>query len=328
MEIVDRVYGAVQIDQPVLLDLMQSAAMQRLQGVLQHGISGLLGVTRPTSRFEHSIGVMILVSRLGASLEEQIAALLHDVSHTAFSHVVDYVFDGHDSQSYHEEQKEGWIARSDLPDVLGRFGYNWQGFLHEEAFRLLEQPAPALCADRLDYCLRDSRDLGIATNAEVNWALSHLVIAGGRIVMDDLAAARWLADTYLAADDASWANFREVGLYELTAQAIQTAFRLGVFTEDDLWGTDATAWARLNASSDRELQAQLRLVSKDTRFVWDEAAPTFRVSTKLRTIDPHVLVDGRVRLLSEADPDFALRRQAYLSRKAGKWPVRVIGPGA
>jgi hypothetical protein len=88
------------------------------------------------------------------------------------------------------------------------------------------------------------------------------------------------------------------------------------------------AWARLNAASDAELQAQLRLISKDTRFVWDEGAPTFRVSTKLRTIDPHVLIDGRVRLLSEADPDFALRRQAYLSRKAGKWPMKVIEPGA
>ena len=239
--------GRFKLIEPVLLDLMQTAAMQRLQGVLQHGISGLLGVTRPTSRFEHSIGVMILVSRLGASLEEQIAALLHDVSHTAFSHVVDYVFDGHDSQSYHEEQKEQWIAKSDLPEVLGRFGYNWQDFLHEESFRLLEQPAPALCADRLDYCLRDSRDLGIATDDEVQWALSHLVVAGERIIMDDLAAARWLADTYITADDASWANFREVGLYELTAQAIRTAFRLGVFAEDDLWGTDATAWARLNA---------------------------------------------------------------------------------
>jgi HD superfamily phosphohydrolase len=34
---------------------------------------------------------MLLVRRLGASLEEQIAALLHDVSHTAFSHVIDSV---------------------------------------------------------------------------------------------------------------------------------------------------------------------------------------------------------------------------------------------
>ncbi len=36
---------------------------------------------------------MMLVNRLGGSLEEQIAALLHDVSHTAFSHVIDYVLE-------------------------------------------------------------------------------------------------------------------------------------------------------------------------------------------------------------------------------------------
>jgi len=29
-------------------------------------------------------------------------------------------------------------------------------------------------------------------------------------------------------------------------------------------------------------------------------------------------------LLSEADPDFALHRQAYLSRKAGKWPMMAV----
>jgi len=31
-----------------------------------------------------------------------------------------------------------------------------------------------------------------------------------------------------------------------------------------------------------------------------------------------------MRLLSEAAPDFALHRQAYLSRKAGKWPMMAV----
>ncbi|MBI5563384.1 MAG: HD domain-containing protein, partial [Chloroflexi bacterium] len=81
----DRIYGDFEIDQPVLLDLMQTRAMQRLHGVLQHGITGLIGITRPTSRFEHSLGVMGLVRRFGGTLDAQIAALLHDISHTAFS---------------------------------------------------------------------------------------------------------------------------------------------------------------------------------------------------------------------------------------------------
>lgn len=40
---------------------------------------------------------MLLNRQLDASMEEQIVALLHDVSHTAFSHVIDYVFDDHDN---------------------------------------------------------------------------------------------------------------------------------------------------------------------------------------------------------------------------------------
>ncbi len=320
----DSVYGPVEVGEPVLIELMQSAALRRLRGVLQHGISGLIGVTRPTTRFEHSVGVMLLVRRLGGPLREQIAALLHDVSHTAFSHVIDYVFDGHDRQSYHEEVKERYIAGSDLPAVLARHGCDWRDFLDEENYPLLEQPAPALCADRLDYFLRDSRDLGLSTDDNIRSALGHLVVHTGRIAVDDIAVARWLATTYLAADQASWANFREVGLYELTARAVKTALQIGAIVEADIWNTDDRLWAKLHAAEDEGLQSQLKLISPETRFVWDEAAPTFRVSTKLRTIDPDVALDGRLQPLSKLDAEFAHQRDEYLISRQGKWPMRVI----
>lgn len=319
----DPVYGPVVIEEPVLLDLIQTFTIQRLRGVLQHGISGLLGITRATTRYEHSLGVMLLVRRLGAPLEEQIAALLHDASHTAFSHVVDYVFDGHDSQSYHEEMKESYLAGSDIPEVLAKHGYDWRAFLEEAQYPLLEQPTPDLCADRLDYFLRDSRDLGLATGEQTRTALENLLDYGQRIVVKQVETARWLGYTFIEADQASWANFREVGIYELTARAIRTALRIGVLDENDLWTTDQEAWDKLRSSTAPELQRQVKLISTETQFVWDEAAPTFRVSTKLRTIDPLVLLHGRVRRLSALDPEFARHRAAYLKDKAGKWPIRV-----
>ena len=180
MRYLDRIYADFEIDQPVLLDLMQTRAMQRLHGVLQHGITGLIGITRPTSRFEHTLGVMGLVRHFGGTLDAQIAALLHDISHTAFSHVIDYVVDNHDHQSYHEDKKAWSVAQSDVPAVLVQHGIDLETVLHEENFALLEQPAPRLCADRLDYFLRDSVDLGLATLAEVQAALDHLVVADGR----------------------------------------------------------------------------------------------------------------------------------------------------
>lgn len=324
MNYYDPVYGPALIEEPVLLALLESAAMQRLQGVLQHGITGLIGVTAPLTRFEHSVGVMLLVQRLGGSLQEQIAALLHDVSHTAFSHVIDYVFVDHEGQSYHDRVKASYIAQTDIPAILARCGYDWTLSLEEERFPLLEQPAPRLCADRVDYFLRDSLSLGLATAAEVTAALQHLIVYESRIVVDDLETARWLADTYMAADDASWANFREVALYELTAQALRYALANGILGEADIWSTDRVVWKKLQAAADPELQELLRLIAVDTEFVWDETNPTFRVGTKLRTIDPDVLAGNQLMPLSVLDPAFALRRSAYLNRKQGQWPVRVV----
>lgn len=321
----DPVYGMVTIEEPVLIALMESRAMQRLQQVLQHGISGLIGITSPTSRFEHSVGAMLLVRRLGASVEEQIAALLHDVSHTAFSHVIDYVFDGHDDQSYHDREKGRYLAETDVPGILADFGYDWHRFLHEEDFPLLEQPAPRLCADRVDYFLRDAQDLGLATADEVAWGLSHLVVGEGRMAVDSIAAATWFALTYIQADDTSWANFDEVGVYELTAQAIKRGLAVGAIGEADIWGTDAAAWQKLQQHPDAQLQDLLHLVKPTTKFIWDEANPTFVLSTKIRTIDPDVVgEDGRLRPLSHLDPTFAQHRAAYLARKQGKWPMRLM----
>lgn len=325
MHIQDPVHGDAVVEEPLLLELLASEAVQRLKGVLQHGVTALVGITRPVTRFEHSVGVMLLVRRLGGSLEEQAAALLHDVSHTAFSHVVDYVFNNHGAQSYHDDHKVAYVTETDLPEVLRSHGYDWRDLLDESAFTLLEQPAPRLCADRLDYFLRDSLDLRLATPESVKAALSHLVVHEGRIMCDELDSARWLAETYLAADQASWANFREVGLYELAAKAIRRALDVGVLTEAELWGEDAVLWQRLQQAEDAALCESLVLVNAATRFVWDEQQPTFRVSTKLRTIDPDVVQpDGTALPVSALDSDFAQRRTTYLAERAGLWPMRVI----
>lgn len=320
----DSIYGPAEISEPVLADLLHSAAMQRLKGVLQHGVTALIGVTAATTRFDHSVGAMLLARRLGAPLKEQIAALLHDVSHTAFSHVIDFVFDSHENQSYHEEKKQDYVAASDLPAKLAHHGYDWRDFMDDDAFPLLEQPSPALCADRLDYFLRGCIPLGLATPQGVKTALDKLVVDDGRIAVSDLAVARWLAYTYIASDRTSWANLREVGLYELTARAIKAALRLGIMSEADVWRTDDALWEKLHQTDDHGLQTLLRQISADTRCIRDECAPTFRVRTKLRTIDPPVLANGEVLPLSAIDDSFARYREQYLEGSHDLLPIKII----
>jgi hypothetical protein len=115
-----------------------------------------------------------------------------------------------------------------------------------------------------------------------------------------------------------------VGVYEVTARTIKMALNSGAISEADFWLTDAELWRKLCAIEDDDLRRQISLISPDTRFEWDEVAPTFRVSTKLRTIDPDVLGNGRLFPLSELDADFARRRTEYLRDNTGKWPMRVL----
>jgi HD superfamily phosphohydrolase len=324
MKNTDPVYGEIEINEPVLLALLQTPSLLRLQGVLQAGITALIGIRHPTTRFEHSLGVAWLVRCLGGSLEEQIAALLHDVSHTAFSHVIDFVFNAHQGQAVHEDKKEEFIEKSEIPKVLRQFGYDWHDFLNEQGFSLLEQPAPALCADRLDYFLRDSLTLNILTPQVIGETLEHLVVHDGRIAVDDIFVASRLGYAYIHADQASWANLREVGIYELTARAIRYALESGQLSDADLWTDDEQVWFKMHDSDDKELKSLLGLISSKTQFVWDELYPTFWVSPKVRSIDPDIVIDGKMVPLSQLDREFRRDRDNYLRSKVGSWPVRVI----
>lgn len=320
----DSLYGECEITEPILLDLMASDGMQRSKGIAQHGITALLGITPPFSRFEHAVGVMLLVRRLGASLQEQVAALLHDVSHTAFSHVIDFVFDDHSGQSYHEEKKQEFVASTDIPATLAHHDMDWQEVMDEAQFSLLEQASPALCADRLDYFLRDLEFLKLASRQEIQTALASLATRDGKIVVKNQAAACWLAYTFIEADRASWSSFREVGLYQLAADAIKAARQAGLIEESDIWGTDAALWNKLNSADEHNIRTLMTRLSPATRFVWDEANPDFRVTTKVRSIDPPVIEGNSVQALSVLDPMFAQSRQTYLGSKQGLWPMRVV----
>lgn len=326
MRYTDDLYGEVDIEEDVLVALLESDALGRARNISQHGVTAILGITPPFSRFDHSVGAMLLVRRLGASLEEQAAALLHDVSHTAFSHVIDFVFDDHHQQCYHEVEKENFVRDSDIPEILETHGLDWRTIIDESHFSLLEQPAPALCADRLDYFLRDLVFMKLANERQIRAAISALAVHNGQIVVTRLDVAQWLAYTFIETDRASWSNFRAVGLYQLAAEAIKEALKNGVIGQADIWGSDQGLWQQLCTSQDPGVRQWMRLLSPGTRFLWDEVEPQFRVRTKLRTIDPLVTVAGCAKPLSAISPEYGRYRDEYIASKSGIWPMRAV-PG-
>jgi HD superfamily phosphohydrolase len=267
LSINDPVYGFVSLDEPVLEAIIATPAMQRLGHVSQSGISGRLGIAPNFSRLEHSMGVMLLLRRLGASLKEQMAGLIHDISHTAFSHVADFVYSDRVG-SYHEEMWRVIVENSDIPAIVSQYGYHWHDLEAESGeFTLLEQPAPLLCADRGDYFLRTIIPSGLGTPDTVQEILAHLVVHEGQMAVNEVRVARVMADLYQQMDAQMWSSPREVALYWVLAAAMRRAVDSGAVQEADWYQTDIELWEQLHRIPDAEIQELLTYVRSDTR-VW------------------------------------------------------------
>jgi uncharacterized protein len=307
----DELYGRFELNEPLLRDLLRTDAIGRLRGVYMGGVTSLLGIGTSSTRYEHSVGAMLLVRQLGASLEEQAAALLHDVSHTALSHVIDYVFDSPSRQAFHDDEKVRYASDTQVPAVCERHHVDWEALLDEHRWPLLEQPSPRLCADRLDYSLRDAVSLGLIPANEAAAIIAGLDVQEGRIVFANRQVARIFADLYLSCDAQCWSAPKSVVLYELTARALRRAVKIGVLERKQLWVSDQELWRKLDSSPDAELQSQMNAVleaAASNDYSLDDGAP---LASKVRTVDPDVRTENGLALLSELDPLWARKLRAY-----------------
>ncbi|HOT91239.1 MAG TPA: HD domain-containing protein [Anaerolineae bacterium] len=328
----DPVYGEVTFIEPLFIDLYHADAVQRLKAIYQGGVTAFIRPQRATTRLDHCLGVAALLRRLGADPVEQAAGLLHDAPHTAFSHVVDFVFPNR-AHTYHEVHRETMLEGSQIPAICARHELDWHYVTEAENFPLLEQPLPWLCADRLDYFLRDGAvDIGTFSAADAQALLPHLRVwdacdapdRTGQIVVDDIEAARWLGEQFIHLDDVCWCSVQEVGWYAVMAQALRAALERGLLIEADFMGTDAVLFERLRAANEPTIQRWLALLRPDVDFVRDPTHPDLVALPKVRAVDPPVLVDGHAVPLSHLDAAFARHREAYIASKQGEWPLRIV----
>jgi uncharacterized protein len=292
----DRVYGDVSIDDPRLLALIACPTFQRLKGIRQAGPSAFAFPFKTVTRYEHSLGVFLLLRELGADLREQVAGLLHDISHTAFSHAVDFVF-ASEEQNHHEQIKHEFLRRGDIVAALGPLGFAPEEFCDDSVYPLLERPLPELCADRVDYFLRDGLACGEMTAEQVARFLAHMTVIDRTIVITDVAIAREAVAKYAVMNRDWWAGPTEAFIYNEFADVLREGFRLGILHEDDLRCDDAHVLAKLQASASPLIAAKLEhiLNLRPDRV----AAYVPRVVPKVRWLDPPVLDGGEVKRLSE-----------------------------
>ena len=306
--------GPVERFEPVIEELLASKPLQRLKRVHQLGVFHFFIPSGNSSRYEHSLGVLMLLRKHGASLEQQIAGLLHDVSHMAFSHVADYLFERWDEE-LGEDFAHDIIHSTEIADILERHRIDSERVSDPRNFGLLERTKPDLCADRIDYSLRDGVCLGLHGIKQAKEIADDLTVVDGQFVFQTPEIAATHARLFIALDRDFYSSAKGIASFFLMVDAIKAGFETGELTLDDLLKNDDQV-LRILIDSEYDTVAK-PLHDLMHGFDVDELSlqPTHSLKKKTRYIDPLVIQGNELVRISHIDASVEREIALYLQQR-------------
>src|SRR3989475_5466168 len=176
----------------LMMRLIDAPEFQRLRRIKQLGLGLYTYQGAEHSRFTHSLGAFHLMTRVLDRLGEKheiggddrtaarAAALLHDVGHGSFSHVMEKVLGFHHESwtvkvVLSEDTEIGKLLRTYSTKLPAKVAAIIEGKFHPAA--LAQLVSSQLDVDRMDYLLRDSLMTGAKYGIyDLEWIINALAI--------------------------------------------------------------------------------------------------------------------------------------------------------
>jgi len=307
MKYTDRVYGNFEITEPVILELINSPTLQRLKEIDQAGYFEPHFPGTAHSRFEHSIGDYLLLKIYEAPIEEQIAGLIHDVSHSAFSHCIDYVLDaGSEKEHNHQDNVfDDYIRKSEIPEILKKYNLDLDYILDDKNFPLKENDLPDLCSDRIDYSLRTATIFKEIENGK--FFIDSLTAKDGRWIFKDFESAKKYAELFLKLNTNYYAGIQSAVMFRTVGDCLRYALSKKYISETDLYTTDKIVLSKIehHIHNDPKLKLLFERMNNKIGFRNDPTNYDGKVFCKSRVVNPLCLHNGEIKRVSEIEPSWS-----------------------
>lgn len=317
MQIKDRVYGEVEILEPVLLEIINSPTLQRLKEIDQMGYFEPHFPGTAHSRFEHSLGVWALLKKYDAPIEEQIAGLIHDVSHSAFSHCVDYVLDvGSEKEHNHQDNIfNDYVRKSEIPSILKKYNFGLEYILDDNNFPLKEKNLPELCADRIDYSLRTALVFREIESAE--YFFENLTAENGRWIFKNFESAKKYAELFLKLNTNYYAGLSSAVTFRTVGDYLRHALSKGYIAKNDLYTTDKIVLSKIAPYLDTDERLKLLFDRMNNKIGFQNNPNKYdaEVFCKSRAVAPLCRHSGEVKRVSEIDSNLGIILKEELKPK-------------
>ncbi len=317
MEITDRFYGIFEVREPVFLDLIKSKTVQRLKGISQYGVPDEFYFVSGFSRYEHSIGVMLLLKKHRCSLEEQMAGLLHDVSHPAFSHVFDWAFGDPEKEDFQDNNHESFIFKTEIPEIISDYGFKPREIINFKNYKILEREIPDLCADRFDYSIRDF----IMNENIARFCYKNLLVKDNKFVFSKKEAAKAFAINYIKCQNEHWGSADAVLAYHFFSNALKIGIMESIISKKDFYKDEKFVLEKLKNSNNQEIYKILEKLSKPLKYKINDENPQINRKKKFRYVDPEYLKERKLYRLSKEDKKF--REYLIKQKKINDMGIKV-----
>ncbi len=302
MTIHDRIYGNIIITDPLIIELILSKPFQRLKEINQHGAGNYIQTHRNVTRFEHCIGAWYLSKRFNRSIEEQIASLLHDVPHTAFSHVIDLVV-GDQKHEYHDRFLKKVILASEIPEILRKHNLVLEKVLDKDAFPLLNNNLPDISVDRWDYFMRDGFSCNVLPKETIALFLNSIKEQNEKFYFEEIGIASLYSIMFMNCSRLLWLDPTSHGSFFVLAEAIKIAWAKNHITQSDFFTTDAVLMKKLQQTNDPEILSFLNRLKPGMEFHYaSKEQAEFYGMNKPRYVDPWIMQNKKLHLLSDLTP--------------------------
>jgi len=316
MKYQDKVYGNFNITEPVILELLNSPALKRLRDIDQGGYELLIAKTRNKTtklfghdRLAHSVGVYLLLKKYNAPIKEQIAGLIHDVSHLAFSHCIDYVMKtGNGKKQNHQDNSfNNFIKKTPIPPIFKKYGFDLEYILNDKNFPLKEKLLPDLCADRIDYILREGIIFKEITVIQARKMLDNLTIKNDRWIFKNFKTAKKFARLFYKMNRDYYADFSAATMFRAVGDCLKYALDKDYIAHGDLRTTDKLVIAKIKKylKKDKYLKLLWRRINGNIKARQNRENYDARIFCKSRIVDPLFMDKGKIKRLSGAEPSWS-----------------------
>lgn len=302
----DRVYNEIEIHEPIILDLINCPSLQRLKYIDQAGYLEPFFPGTAQSRFEHSIGVYYLLKIYNAPLEEQIAGLIHDVSHSIFSHCIDYVLDvGSETDHSHQDNVfDEFVRNSEIPEIIKKYNLDLDYILDDKNFPLKEKSLPDLCADRIDYSLRTAIVFKDIENAK--YFLDNLIVENKNWIFKNFESAKKFAELFYKLNTEYFAGLSSAIMFRTVGDCLRFALAKGYISENDLYTTDEQVIQKIKSHLDQDFDLKLLFDRMNNKTKIENNPDDYKkkVFCKSRIIDPFCYDHEKIKKVSELDSEW------------------------